>query len=128
MAVGAVLSALVFLGSMGFAFVPSLSTNGWVLWALATPVQFWVGRPVLPGRLGGGAPRQHHDGHPRRHGLSTAYFYSAAGVLFPGFFDHHGLGVPMYFDSASLIITLILFGRLLEARAQRTRPAPPSAR
>ena len=51
-------------------------------------------------------------------GSSAAYFYSAAGVLFPGFFDHHGLGTPMYFDSAALIITLILLGRLFEARAK----------
>jgi Cu+-exporting ATPase len=51
-------------------------------------------------------------------GSSAAYLYSAAGMLFPGFFDHHGLGTPMYFDSAALIITLILLGRLFEARAR----------
>jgi len=39
-------------------------------------------------------------------------------VLFPAFFEHRGLSMPMYFDSAALIITLILFGRLLEARAK----------
>jgi Cu+-exporting ATPase len=51
-------------------------------------------------------------------GSSAAYFYSVAGVLFPGFFEQRGLSMPMYFDSAALIITLILFGRLLEARAK----------
>ena len=116
--VGAVLSALVFLGSMGFAFVPSFLTNGWVLWALATPVQFWVGRQFYRAALS--AAR--HGGTTMDSlvvlGSSAAYLYSAAGVLFPGFFDHHGLGTPMYFDSAALIITLILLGRLLEARAK----------
>ena len=116
--VGAVLSALVFLGSMGFAFVPSFLTNGWVLWALATPVQFWVGRQFYRAALS--AAR--HGGTTMDTlvvlGSSAAYLYSAAGVLFPGFFDHHGLGTPMYFDSAALIITLILLGRLLEARAK----------
>ncbi len=115
---GAILSALVFLGSMGFAFVPGFLTNGWVLWALATPVQFWVGRQFY--RAAFAAAR--HGGTTMDTlvvmGSSAAYFYSAAGVLFPAFFDHHGLGVPMYFDSASLIITLILFGRLLESRAR----------
>ena len=51
-------------------------------------------------------------------GSSAAYLYSVAGVLFPGFFEHQGLSVPMYFDSAAFIITLILLGRLLEARAK----------
>ncbi len=116
--VGAVLSALVFMGSMGFAFVPAWLTNGWVLWALATPVQFWVGRQFYRAALA--AAR--HGGTTMDTlvalGSSAAYFYSAAGVLFPAFFDHHGLGAPMYFDSAALIITLILLGRLLEARAK----------
>ncbi len=116
--VGAVLSTLVFLGSMGFAFVPTALTNGWVLWALATPVQFWVGgqfyRAALAAARHGGTTMDTLVAL----GSSAAYFYSAAGVLFPAFFDHHGLGAPMYFDSASLIITLILLGRLLEARAK----------
>ena len=51
-------------------------------------------------------------------GSSAAYVYSVLGVLFPAFFEHQGLGVPMYFDSAAFIITLILLGRLLEARAK----------
>ena len=67
--VGAVLSALVFLGSMGFAFVPSLLTNGWVLWALATPVQFWVGRQFYRAALAAARHGTHHHGHPRRPGL-----------------------------------------------------------
>jgi Cu+-exporting ATPase len=103
---------------MGFAFVPGFLTNGWVLWALATPVQFWVGRQFY--RAAFAAAR--HAGTTMDTlvvlGSSAAYLYSAAGVLFPGFFDHHGLGVPMYFDSAALIITLILLGRLLESRAR----------
>jgi Cu+-exporting ATPase len=117
-AVGAVLSALVFLGSMGFAFVPSLLTSGWVLWALATPVQFWVGRQFYRAALAAARHGSTTMDTLVALGSSAAYLYSAAGVLFPGFFDHHGLGAPMYFDSASLIITLILLGRLLEARAK----------
>jgi len=116
--VGAVLSALVFLGSMGFSFVPSLLTNGWVLWALATPVQFWVGRQFYRAALAAARHGSTTMDTLVVMGSSAAYLYSAAGVLFPGFFDHHGLGAPMYFDSASLIITLILLGRLLEARAK----------
>jgi Cu+-exporting ATPase len=116
--VGAALSILVFLGSMGFSFVPSFLTSGWVLWALATPVQFWVGRQFYRAALAAARHGSTTMDTLVALGSSAAYLYSAAGMLFPGFFDHHGLGTPMYFDSAALIITLILLGRLFEARAR----------
>jgi P-type Cu+ transporter len=119
-ATGAVLSAVILLGSMHhwFPFVPMILTQGWVLWALATPVQFWVGGQFY--RRAYAAAR--HGGADMNTlvvmGSSAAYVYSALGVLFPSFFTSHGLGDPMYFDSSALIITLILLGRLLEARAK----------
>ena len=55
-------------------------------------------------------------------GTSAAYAYSVAAIAFPGFFEAAGLagdeGVPLYFDTAAAIITLILLGRFLEARAR----------
>jgi Cu+-exporting ATPase len=118
---GFALSIVIFAGTMQpdwFPFLPAWLHNGYVLWALATPVQFWVGRQFYTTAWSA-----------LRHGTTTmntliamgssaAYFYSVLGVLFPGFFEHRGLSMPMYFDSAALIITLILFGRLLEARAK----------
>jgi len=118
--VGAVLSALIFTGSMHdwLTFVPQILASGWVLWALATPVQFWVGgqfyRRALTAARHGAADMNTLIAL----GSSAAYFYSVAGVLFPSFFDQHGLGEPMYFDTSALIITLILLGRMLEARAK----------
>jgi Cu+-exporting ATPase len=119
-ALGAVLAVIVFLGSMKswFPFVPSFLQNGYVLWALATPVQFWVGRQFYRGAW---AALRHGSTSMDTliaMGSSAAYFYSVLGVVLPGFFAHHGLGEPMYFDSAALIITLILVGKLLEARAK----------
>jgi P-type Cu+ transporter len=119
--VGFALSVVIFAGTMQpdwFPFLPAWLHNGYVLWALATPVQFWVGRQFYTTAWSA-----------LRHGTTTmntlvamgssaAYFYSVLGVLFPGFFEQRGLSMPMYFDSAALIITLILFGRLLEARAK----------
>ncbi|MFA4965016.1 MAG: heavy metal translocating P-type ATPase [Thermoleophilia bacterium] len=119
-AVGFALSIVIFMGTMHewFPFLPSWLHDGYVLWALATPVQFWVGRQFYTTAWSA-----------LRHGTTTmntliamgssaAYVYSVLGVLVPGFFEHRGLSMPMYFDSAALIITLILFGRLLEARAK----------
>jgi len=120
--VGFILSTIIFVGTMQphwFTFLPDWLHNGYVLWALATPVQFWVGWQFYTAAWAG-----------LRHGFSTnmntliamgssaAYLYSVAGVRFPEAFEHAGLGEPMYFDSAAFIITLILFGRLLEARAK----------
>jgi Cu+-exporting ATPase len=118
--VGAALSLVVFMGSMRrwFAFVPAVMADGWLLWALATPVQFWVGAQFYRGAWAALRHRTTTMNTLVAMGSSAAYLYSAAGVLFPGFFAHHGLGKPMYFDSAALIVTLVLFGRLLEARAK----------
>ncbi|MCJ7711222.1 MAG: copper-translocating P-type ATPase, partial [Chloroflexi bacterium] len=56
-------------------------------------------------------------------GTSAAYFYSVATIFFPEFFRAAGLGMdgemlPLYFDTSAAIITLILLGRFLEARAR----------
>jgi Cu+-exporting ATPase len=56
-------------------------------------------------------------------GTSAAYGYSLATILAPGFFLAAGLGsgataLPLYFDTAAAIVTLILLGRYLEARAR----------
>jgi len=119
--VGFALSIVIFAGTMQpdwFPFLPAWLHNGYVLWALATPVQFWVG-----GQFYTTAWAALRHGTTTMNtliamGSSAAYFYSVLGVLFPSFFEHRGLSMPMYFDSAALIITLILFGRLLEARAK----------
>jgi len=51
-------------------------------------------------------------------GTSAAYFYSMVAVLFPGLFVAGGLEPHVYFDTAAVIIALILLGRFLEARAR----------
>jgi len=51
-------------------------------------------------------------------GTGAAFFYSAAVVLFPQWFPSGTNLNDVYFDSAAAIITLILMGRMLEARAK----------
>ena len=119
--IGAALSVVIFAGTMQpdwFPFLPAWLHNGYVLWALATPVQFWVGRQFYTTAWSALRHGSTTMNTLIAMGSSAAYFYSVLGVLFPGFFEHQGLSMPMYFDSAALIITLILFGRLLEARAK----------
>lgn len=51
-------------------------------------------------------------------GTGTAYIYSTISVLFPDLINMNESGGHVYFDTAVVIITLILMGRLLEARAK----------
>jgi Cu+-exporting ATPase len=89
----------------------------------ATPVQFWAGWPFYVGTFKALRHRAADMNTLIAVGTSAAYAYSVATILFPGFFRAAGLGMgeaalPLYFDTAAAIITLILMGRFLEARAR----------
>ena len=119
--VGFVLSSIIFAGTMQmdwFTFLPDWMHNGYFLWGLASIVQFWVGWQFYTTAWSALKHGTTTMNTLVAMGSSAAYLYSVLGVLFPAFFEYQGLGEPMYFDSAALIITLILFGRLLEARAK----------
>jgi Cu+-exporting ATPase len=118
--VGAALSFIVFLGSMHewFPFLPMWLHDPYVLWALATPVQFWVGWQFYVGAVKAARHKTTDMNTLIALGSSAAYFYSVLGVVAPGLFQYEGIGAPMYFDSSALIITLVLLGRMLEARAK----------
>ncbi|MGE5229075.1 MAG: heavy metal translocating P-type ATPase, partial [Deltaproteobacteria bacterium] len=119
--VGFVLSIIIFAGTMQmewFTFLPEWMHNGYFLWALASVVQFWVGWQFYTTAWSALKHGTTTMNTLVALGSSAAYLYSVLGVLFPAFFEHQGLGEPMYFDSSAFIITLILLGRLLEARAK----------
>jgi len=88
----------------------------WLLFALATPVQFYVGRGYHRG-----AWKSLRAGAPNMDllislGTNAAYFFSVVVLLAPLFgltLDAH-----VYFESAAVIITLIKVGKYLEARAK----------
>lgn len=83
----------------------------WIQALLATPVQFWIGKRFFVGAWhslrGGGANMDVLVAL----GTSAAYFLSCAVLLFN--LDH-----PVYFEASATIITLVLLGKLLEARAK----------
>ena len=98
---------------------PTWLHNGYVLWALATPVQFWVGWQFYTTAWAALRHGTHDDEHADRHGLVGGLLLQRARRALPGASSStRASSMPMYFDSAALIITLILFGRLLEARAK----------
>ena len=125
-AFAASLGALLLLGSFdGFPWVSSLMDRTFypfLLWALATPVQFWAGRIFYLSGIGALRHRTANMHTLIALGTSVAYFYSVVIVLLstfsPGTLSDRGIGNGVYFDTAAIIIALILLGRFLEARAR----------
>ncbi len=109
--VGTILSLPIFLGSFSewFPWVPGILQNFVVLLILATPIQFWVGWQFYRGFWIALKNKTSDMNTLIAIGTSAAYFYSAAVAFFPA------LGREVYFDTAAIIITLIILGRLLEA-------------
>jgi len=103
---------------LGLGFGASFSGKPYLLWALATPVQFWVGWQFYRGAWGALKHRTSDMNTLVAVGSTAAYAYSMIAVLFPGFFAAPGIQPHLYFDTSALIIALILLGRFLEARAR----------
>jgi P-type Cu+ transporter len=88
--------------------------NNYVLLALATPVQFWIGRRFYRGLRDGIKAKASNMDTLIAVGTSAAYLYSAIVTILPSFFPFQSV----YFETAAIIITLILVGRLLESRTK----------
>jgi Cu+-exporting ATPase len=102
---------------MALSFSPSFPGKPYLLWALATPAQFWAGWRFYRGAWGALKHRTSDMNTLIAVGTSVAYFYSVAAVLFPSLFAAGIVEHRLYFDTSAMIITLVLLGRFLEARA-----------
>ena len=109
--ISSILSVLVFAGSFPewFTFIPKVFSDPYVLLVLTMPVQFWAGLGFYQATWSGLRNRTASMDTLIAIGTSAAFGYSLISVLFGGL---------MYFDTAAVIITLILLGRYLEAKAK----------
>jgi Cu+-exporting ATPase len=116
--VGAILSVPVLAGSMPelVPWAPAWLGAPWLLWALTTPVQFWVGGQFHSAFLRELRHRSSSMNTLVSIGTNAAYFYSVAVTLWPHAFMAAG-GMP-YFEASALLITFLVLGRWLEARAR----------
>jgi Cu2+-exporting ATPase len=104
--------------------LPHLMKVSWAQWleaALATPVVLWAGWPFLERGWRSFASWQLNMFSLIGLGVAAAYFFSLYALLFPdtlpaAFQRDHGL--PLYFEAASVIVTLVLVGQVLELRAR----------
>jgi len=99
-----------------FIYLPEMLMNPWVQLALATPVQFVVGKQFYVG-----AYKALRNGSANMDvlvalGTSAAYFYSLYLSIRSLYTDEHM--VELYFETSAVLITLIILGKLFEAKAK----------
>lgn len=98
-----------------FIYMPEFLMNPWVQMALATPVQFIIGRQFYVS-----AYKALRNGSANMDvlvvmGTSAAYFYSVyQAIITTG--EHHTAN--LYFETSAVLITLIILGKLFEAKAK----------
>src|SRR5215467_1017429 len=88
--------------------------SNYIMLALATPLQFWIGWRFYRGLWDGIKAKASNMDTLIAIGTSASYLYSAVVTLVPGYFPFKSV----YFETAAIIITLILIGRLLETRTK----------
>ncbi len=101
--------------------VLSPTAMGWVEMVLATPVVFWGGWPFFVRAWQSLVNRSLNMFTLIGLGVAVAYGYSVVAQLLPGVFPEsfreHG-AVPVYFEAAAAITTLVLLGQVLELKAR----------
>jgi len=129
--IGAALTLPVFLIAMA-GLVPSLSLThwlharmpalNWLQLALATPVVVWCGWPFIERAYASVIHRSPNMFTLIGLGVGAAYGYSVAATVAPSLFPEAarmvGGAVEPYFDSAAVIVVLVLLGQVLELRAR----------
>ena len=119
---GAILSVIIFFGSMqhwfGFLQIIPRELMLWFMFILTAPAVFWVGSRFFTGAVKAALQKTSDMNTLVAVGALSAYLYSAAATFFPHYFMTAGVMPHVYYDGAAMIVTLILLGRLLEAKAK----------
>ena len=124
--VAAALTVPVLILAMGeMLWPPAFHTwpaglNSWLQLALTTPVFFWAGAPFIRRWWKSIRERDPNMFTLTVTGTGAAYFYSVAAVVFAERFPASLRGphdIPLYFEAAAFITTIVLLGQILEQRA-----------
>ena len=109
------LVAPMLLLPFGISWMPP----AWVQFLLATPVQFWLGARFYKAAWGAVKARSGNMDLLVAIGTTAAWALSMWLWLFSG----HGEHAHLYFESAAVVVTLVLLGKWLESRAKRQTTA-----
>ncbi|NKB81440.1 MAG: heavy metal translocating P-type ATPase [Nitrospirales bacterium] len=117
----AIAGGVVLMASMNV--IPGLSVLSdqfrfILLFIFTTPVLIWAGHPIYTAAWSAGLHKTMNMNTLIAIGTLAAYAYSVAATFVPYVFEQEGLKAEVYYDTAIIIIALILFGRYLEAKAK----------
>ena len=118
-ALAAIFSTPLLAPMFGVLFGQHWMLPGWLQWALATPVQFWLGARFY--RAGWKAAMSGSGNMDLLVALGTTSAYGMSVYLLLSGYGASGNAMsmpPLYFESSALVITLVLLGKWLEARAK----------
>ncbi len=119
--VGAFLTVFIFMFSMniipGFSSL-SIRIRYIIIFILTCPVQIWVGSQFYKGLVSVFKYRMADMNTLVAIGTLSAFIYSSAVTFFLDYFIRTGIEPHIYFDTAAMIIVLILLGRFFEARSK----------
>ena len=117
-AFAAALSAPLALPMFGMLFGKSWMLDGWLQWLLATPVQFWLGARFY--KAGWKALRAGAGNMDLLVAVGTSAAYGLSVYLLLNHGNDGAHGMPhLYFEASAVVITLVLLGKWMEARAKR---------
>ncbi len=112
----AVISA-VPIAIIGMFFM-DMPYSEYIMWALSTPVVFWLGSGFYASAWRQLKHRSANMDTLVACSTGIAYLFSVFNVLFPDFWLSRGIEPHVYFEASSVIIAFILLGRLMEERAK----------
>jgi Cu2+-exporting ATPase len=98
-------------------FFMDMPYAAYILWGLATPLVFWIGRDFF---ISAWKQARHRSVNmDTLVALSTgiAYIFSVFNTLYPEFWHSRGIHAHVYFEAAGVVIAFLLLGKLLEAKA-----------
>jgi Cu+-exporting ATPase len=117
--VGAIFSAaIVFLSFGGSRLVGLNGEENYLLLLLTLPVQLWLGWPFYTSAWAAARGLRANMDTLVALGTTAAFLFSLAATLAPRIFTQAGLMPEVYFDSAAVILTLVVAGKYLEGRAK----------
>ena len=118
----AIISTFIFVGSMPhmFPFVKLIpdQIRYYILMIITTPVLFWAGLGFYISALKGLKHWTADMNTLIAAGTFSAYLYSVMITIYPNILAPLGVEAHVYYETAAMIITLILLGRMLEAKAK----------
>lgn len=113
-----VITSLPMMTGLHIPFIPMWLHNPWLQLLVTTPVMFWCGQSFFTGAISALQHRSFNMNTLVALGTGAAYIYSLAVTIFPQWLKNQGLRADVYYESAAVIITLILLGRFFEHRAK----------